>query len=75
MLVIGRERNQRVILYTAHGPIVLTVTDVRNGGRQVRLGFEAPDSVRIVREELLDEPLDEGLYRRRDGDGRGGPRP
>jgi carbon storage regulator CsrA len=48
MLVLTRKRFERVIL---DGGIVVSVEDI--SGDRVKLGFFAPSSVRIVREELL----------------------
>jgi carbon storage regulator len=47
MLVLSRKRNETIII---DGDIRIMVVDIR--GNQVRLGIEAPDSVRIVRREL-----------------------
>jgi carbon storage regulator len=49
MLVLSRKRNETIII---DGNIRITVVDIR--GTQVRLGIEAPDSVRIVRQELCE---------------------
>jgi carbon storage regulator len=49
MLVLSRKLNETIII---HGDIRIMVVDIR--GNQVRLGIEAPDSVRIVRKELCD---------------------
>jgi carbon storage regulator len=48
MLILSRRIGERIRI---DGDIVLTVVKVR--GQQVQLGFEAPESVRIVREELI----------------------
>ena len=49
MLVLSRKRNETIII---DGDIRIVVVDIR--GNQVRLGIEAPDSVRIVRQELCE---------------------
>jgi carbon storage regulator len=49
MLVLGRKRHETIII---NGDIRIMVVDIR--GNQVRLGIEAPDSVRIVRQELCE---------------------
>lgn len=59
MLVLSRRPTESLII---DGGIRITVVSVR--GSQVRLGIEAPDDVRIHREEL--RPV---------GGGRGGERP
>jgi carbon storage regulator len=47
MLVLSRKRGERVVI---GGAVVVTVVDVR--GDRVRLGFEAPESITVLREEL-----------------------
>jgi len=49
MLVLSRKQNEAIII---NGDIRITV--VRIHGHQVRIGIEAPDSVRIFREELCE---------------------
>jgi carbon storage regulator CsrA len=49
MLVLSRKRNEAIVI---NGDIRIIV--VASHGNQVRLGVEAPDSVKIVREELRD---------------------
>lgn len=56
MLVLSRKTDEAVILTTAAGEVI-TVVPVeirgnRGGGRKVRLGFNAPPSVTIHREEV-----------------------
>ncbi|WP_435008477.1 carbon storage regulator [Tundrisphaera lichenicola] len=48
MLVLSRNINERIIIGDS---IVLTVVQIKGG--TVRIGFEAPPEVVIVREELL----------------------
>ena len=50
MLVLSRLRNQAIVV----GDVRILVVDVR--GPKVRLGVEAPNDVRIVREEIIDQP-------------------
>lgn len=47
MLVLSRKLNETIVI---EGSIRVTVVDLR--GNHVRLGLEAPDRVRIYREEL-----------------------
>jgi carbon storage regulator len=64
MLVLSRKPGEQVVLGNG---ITLTVVEVR--GDRVRLAFDAPDQVRILRAELAcrqGEPLDV------DPDGRSG---
>lgn len=52
MLVITRKQNEALVLLLPNGQeIDVVVTEVK--GRQVRLGFELPEDVELVREELL----------------------
>lgn len=51
MLVLSRKVNERIQI---GDDCVLTVVRVRNGS--VRLGIEAPREVRILREEIKDDP-------------------
>ena len=64
MLVLSRKPGEKVVIGNG---ITLTVVEV--GGGRVRLAFDAPDQVRILRGELAcrqREPLDADL------DGRAG---
>ncbi|NCA10822.1 carbon storage regulator [bacterium] len=47
MLVLSRKQNQRIRVGDS-----VVVTVVRVSGDKVRLGIEAPDGVRVLREEL-----------------------
>ena len=47
MLILSRKPGERIVIADN---IVVTVTEVARG--RVRLGIEAPPSVRVVREEL-----------------------
>jgi len=52
MLVLSRKQSQRIRVGNS-----IVVTVVRVSGDKVRIGIEAPDGVRVLREEL--EPLDD----------------
>ena len=54
MLILTRRKEESVII---DGNIKIKILGVR--GNQVRIGFEAPEEVVIVREELLDKTFDE----------------
>ena len=59
MLVLSRKPGEKVIIGDG-----FTLTVVEVGGGRVRLAFDAPDQVRIVRAELAcgqSEPLDADL--------------
>lgn len=62
MLILGRRVGERLIIGEN---IVLTVLESRGGSTQIRLGIEAPDDVKIIREELISKNSktisDEGL--------------
>jgi carbon storage regulator len=49
MLVLSRKLNESIIV---DGDIRITIVSIR--GNHVRIGIEAPNSVRIIREELQD---------------------
>lgn len=53
MLVLSRKNDESILI---DGNIRITVLGIRGG--QVRLGIEAPRSVRVVREELKPFPND-----------------
>jgi carbon storage regulator len=48
MLVLSRKVNEKVVI---DGGIVVTVVKIEGG--QVRIGIEAPDHVKVYREEIL----------------------
>ena len=49
MLIISRKKNEGIII---NGDIIITVADVQ--GDKVRIGINAPESIKIMRKELLD---------------------
>src|SRR4051794_21061950 len=49
MLVLSRKLNETIVI---DGNIRITVVGIR--GNQIRLGIEAPDRVKVFREELCD---------------------
>lgn len=53
MLVLSRKVEESIVLDTKNGPITVAVT--RISGDKVRLGVDAPDDVKILRSELIDE--------------------
>jgi carbon storage regulator len=64
MLVLSRKPTEKVVIT---GGITVTVTRIE--ANQVRLGFEAPGDVEVLRAELLDG--EEGKTERRRDEGHG----
>ena len=55
MLILRRNERERIVITLPDGEeITVTVVEIRVSGfaRSVRLGFEAPPSVRVDREEV-----------------------
>ena len=53
MLVLRRKVLERCILTLPSGEqIIVAVVEIRNDSKSVRLGFDAPSSVRVDREEV-----------------------
>jgi carbon storage regulator len=52
MLVLSRREGEVIVLETSDGLIRIKLTEYN--GNQTRVGIDAPKSVRILREELLD---------------------
>lgn len=52
-LTLSRRQFESVVLYTASGEQVVITVDSISGG-QVKLNFEAPKSIEIWRDELLE---------------------
>ena len=54
MLILTRRPGESIIIETPAGErITVTVLGVK--GNQVRIGTDAPDDIRILREELVEE--------------------
>ncbi len=56
MLVLSRKMYEAVILQTSDGPVTVQVVGIDRG--RIALGFVAPRTVSILREELLEKPPD-----------------
>jgi len=57
MLVLSRKRSERIVIGSS-----ILITVVKVDGNQVRLGIEAPDTLPILRAELLSrEPRRTGV--------------
>lgn len=54
MLVLARKKGQSIVI---SDNIELTIVDIQ--GELVRVGIEAPKSVKILRKEIYEEILDE----------------
>ncbi len=52
MLVLTRKSNEKIILHVGETEIEVVVAQIR--GEKVRIGIEAPQSVQIYREEVLE---------------------
>ncbi|MFM1902301.1 MAG: hypothetical protein RLZZ440_201 [Planctomycetota bacterium] len=52
MLVLSRKQNERIRVGDS-----VVVTVVRVSGDKVRIGIQAPPHVRVLRDELDDDPL------------------
>lgn len=50
MLILSRHASESIRIHTADGIIEILITKV--DGNHVKLGFEAPDSVTILRSEI-----------------------
>lgn len=50
MLTLGRRDNETIRLYTADGPISITIRDIKNG--QAKVSVDAPKCVNVVRAEV-----------------------
>jgi len=51
MLVLSRKVDESIVIGEGEGAITITVVDVQAG--KCRLGIDAPESVRVLRSELL----------------------
>lgn len=58
MLMLSRKEQQRIRLLTVNGPIWITVERIGRG--QAVLGIDAPESVVIAREELIEDEAKPG---------------
>jgi carbon storage regulator CsrA len=52
MLTLSRKEGESIILNTVDGEIRVAIKSIGSGG-QVKLSISAPDSVAILREELV----------------------
>jgi carbon storage regulator len=50
MLVLTRQKNQKIIVEVGGLRMTITLADIR--GDKVKLGFEAPREFKIIRQEL-----------------------
>lgn len=57
MLVLGRKRDETVVITVLPStePIVVTVTVVDTTSSKVRIGFEAPKHVAVMRGEVQEQ--------------------
>ena len=57
MLVLTRQKEQKIIVEIGGQRMTITVADVR--GDKIRLGFDAPANFKIYRQEIYDAVLEE----------------
>ncbi len=57
MIVLQRGREEKVIIQTPQGDVVITVLAIR-GDSSVKLGFEAPRDITVHRSEILEPRRD-----------------
>jgi len=50
-LVLSRHVGEKIVI---GDNIVVTICEICDNGRKVRLGFEAPTDIKIVRKEILE---------------------
>ncbi len=65
MLILGRRKDERVIIQTSDGTIAVCVVEVRSD--RCRIGFEAPESIVIHREEVWEAIQKRGLKKFKPG--------
>lgn len=53
MLVITRKEGESIILNTVDGDVRVAIKSIGSGG-QVKLSIDAPGTVEVLREELID---------------------
>lgn len=58
MLVITRKKEEKIIIGDT---IVVTILDIDNENNTVKLGFEAPVEIEIIREELYEKIQKENM--------------
>jgi carbon storage regulator CsrA len=52
MLILSRYRDERIVITTDTGIIIVQVLDIASKRKSVRLGFVAPKGIKINREEI-----------------------
>ena len=66
MLVLSRKKDERIMI---GDDVVLTVAEIR--GDKVRIGIEAPQHVKILRQEVADRDAREAVLQGAGEDGTG----
>ena len=59
MLVVNRRHEEKVVIITSDGPITITLVSTETA--RAKLGFSAPKTIQIFREELLSAQTRQGL--------------
>lgn len=65
MLILGRKKDEQVIISTSDGDIQVVVVEIR--GDRIRLGFAAPEHIEIHREEVWQAIQKSGLNKFKSG--------
>ena len=60
MLVLGRKKNEQIVISSRAGEIRITLLAIR--GDKVRLGFDAPKEILIDRHQLHERIQREGRH-------------
>lgn len=54
MLTLSRREDEALVLQTSDGPVLVLINQI--GASQVRVSIDAPQCVKVLRDELLDSP-------------------
>lgn len=60
MLVLSRKTSERIFIGRPGEDTLVTLTVIRIGPNNVRIGIDAPDELAIIREELADAYVEVG---------------
>lgn len=54
MLTLSRREDESLVLQTSDGPVVVLINQIQSS--QVRVSIDAPQCVKVLRDELLELP-------------------